>query len=209
MFVLAPQPSAMQGFSAEPSTELDQHTINYAACLRAMLQRRPKAYREFESFVKNVLPDLSSIENADRGKEGGSQWMVTFEQSQPHQTLQLDFDVLSGGEKCLFVAAYIVAANAARSPSDPPVICVWDEPDIHLSLSEVGHFITSMRKMTNLGGQFIATTHHPETMRSFADDNTFVLDRKSHLEPAVAQLLNTCGYSGDLINALTQDEISG
>jgi hypothetical protein len=66
-----------------------------------------------------------------------------------------------------------------------------------------------MRKMTNRGGQFIATTHHPETIRKFSDDNTFVLTRKSHLEPTVVKLLSAHGYTGDLIHALARDEIIG
>lgn len=209
MILFAPIPQMMEGFSEEPATELDRYALNYAACLRAMLQKKPKAYSEFESFVRAVLPDFSSIENVDRGKDGGSQLIVTFEQSKPHQTVPLDFDVLSDGEKCFLLSAYIAAANAVRSPTDPPVVCVWDEPDNHLSLSEVGHFITAMRKMTNRGGQFIATTHHPETIRKFSDDNTFVLARKSHMEPTVVKLLKQYSYAGDLIHALTRDEIVG
>jgi hypothetical protein len=209
MILLAPIPQMMEGFSEEPASELDGDALNYASCLRAMLQKKPKAYSEFDSFVKSVLPDFSSIENVDRGKEGGSQLIVTFDQANPHETLPLDFDVLSDGEKCFLVSAYIAAANAVRSPTDPPVVCVWDEPDNHLSLSEVGHFITAMRKMTNRGGQFIATTHHPEAIRKFSDDNTFVLTRKSHLEPTVVKLLNAYSYTGDLIHALVRDEIVG
>jgi ABC-type polar amino acid transport system ATPase subunit len=209
MILLEPIPAMMGGFSEEPAAELDRHALNFASCLRAILQKKPKAYSEFDSFVKSVLPDFSSIENVDRGKEGGSQLIVTFEQPAPHQALPLDFDVLSDGEKCFLVSAYIAAVNAVCSPTDPPVVCVWDEPDNHLSLTEVGHFITSMRKMTNRGGQFIAMTHHPETIRKFSDDNTFVLTRKSHLEPTVVKLLNAYSYTGDLIHALARDEIVG
>jgi predicted ATPase len=209
MILLAPIPQMMGGFSEEPGTELDRYALNYASCLRDMLQKKPRAYSEFDSFIKSVLPDFSSIENDDRGKEGGSQLIVTFELPQPRKTLPLDFDVLSDGEKCFLLSAYIVAVNAVRAPNDPPVVCVWDEPDHHLSLSEVGHFITAMRKMTNDGGQFIATTHHPETIRKFSDDNTFVLSRNSHEAPAVVKLLNAYSYTGDLIHALARDEIVG
>ena len=117
----------------------------------------------------------------------------------------MDFDDLSDGEKCYLLSAYIVAANAVS----PPVVCVWDEPDNHLSLSEVGHFITSLRKMTNQDGQFIATTHHPETIRKFSDENSFVLTRKSHLDPTVVQPLSAHAHTGDLIDALARDEIIG
>ncbi len=209
LMLLAPIPQMMGGFSEEPETELERSAGNYVSCLRSVLQKKPKAYSEFEAFVKAVIPDFSSIENVRRGKEGGSQLIVTFDQPKPQRTLPLDFDVLSDGEKCVLLSAYIAAANAVRSPTDPPVVCVWDEPDSHLSLSEVGHFITSMRKMANRGGQFIATTHHPETIRKFSDENTFVLSRKSHLEPAVVKPLSAYSYTGDLIHALARDEIIG
>ena len=86
---------------------------------------------------------------------------------------------------------------------------MWDEPDNHLSLSQVGQLITGLRKMTNRSGQFIATTHHPETVRKFSDENTFVLTRQSHLDPTVVRPLSKFTYSGDLINALIRDEIIG
>ncbi len=205
MMLVAPIPQQIEGFSEEPSTSLDYHAGNYASCLRAMLQQKPKAYSDFEAFIKEVIPDFSSIENRDRGKDGGSQLIVTFEPREAKESASYDFDDLSDGEKCFMLAAYIYASNAAG----PPVVCVWDEPDNHLSLSEVGHFITAMRKMTNKGGQFIATTHHPETIRKFSDENTFVLTRRSHVDPAEPKLLDKFGYKGDLIHALVRDEIIG
>ncbi len=209
MMILEPIPKSIMGFSEEPQTDLAIDANNYAACLRSLLQSKPKAYGVFEKFVKNVMPDFSSIENVDRGKEGGAQLVVSFEQDHPHQTAKFDFDVLSAGEKCFLLAAYVIAANSVRSTDDSPVVCVWDEPDNHLSVSQVGHFITDMRKMVNRGGQFIATTHHPETIRKFSDDNTYVLTRRSHFEPTVVKLLNTFNVTGDLIHALIRDEIIG
>lgn len=205
MVLLAPIPQKMEGFSEEAASELDVDALGYASCLRAMLQQKPSTYSEFASYLKEVVPDFSSIENPSRGKEGGSQLVVTFQQPETHEPFSLDFDELSAGEKCFMLSAYIIATNAVG----PPVVCVWDEPDNHLSLSEVGHFITALRKMTNRGGQFIATTHHPETIRKFSDENTFVLTRKSHLDPTDAKPLRAFSYKGDLIHALVRDEIIG
>ena len=90
-----------------------------------------------------------------------------------------------------------------------PVFCLWDEPDNHLSLPEIGHFITHLRKLTNHQGQFIATSHHPEAIRRFSDESTIVLARKSHLEPTVVRLLSEFTYGGDLIECLIRDEVIG
>jgi predicted ATPase len=202
--LIAPLPSKVMGFAEEPSTELDREALNYAACLLALLQQKPRAYSEFDSYIRTVIPDFSSIENVERG-ESGTQLIVKFELENPQRSLSVEFNSLSDGEKCFFLSAYIIASNTVG----PPVVCVWDEPDNHLSLSEVGQFILSLRKMANRNGQFIATTHHPETVRKFSDETTFVLTRKSHLDPTVLRPLTSFEYSGDLIDALIRDEIIG
>jgi ABC-type cobalamin/Fe3+-siderophores transport system ATPase subunit len=204
MILIAPVPASMTGFAEEPSMELQHDAANYAACLLAMLQQTPRAYSIFESYVKAAIPDFSSIENPPRG-ESGTQLIVNFEHEEPQRSLSVEFKSLADGEKCFFLSAYIIASNTVG----PPVVCMWDEPDNHLSLSEVGQFITTLRKMTNRSGQFIATTHHPETVRKFSDETTFVLTRKSHLDPSVVRPLAALKYSGDLVNALIRDEIIG
>ena len=202
MILISPIPANMTGFSEEATLELQNDTSNYASCLRALLDQKPAAYNPFESYLKSVIPDFASIENVDRG-EHGKQLIVKFEQQNSKTDFAPEFKALSDGEKCFFLSAYIIAYNAAGSR----VFCMWDEPDNHLSLSEVGHFIVGLRKMAN--GQFIATTHHPETIRKFSDENTFVLTRNSHLDPTEVRPLADIGYSGDLISALIRDEIIG
>ncbi len=204
MILIAPVPAKMTGFSEDPSMELEYDAENYASCLRALLGKKPAAYSAFESHLKAVLHDFSSIENIERG-ESGTQLIVKFEQPNPQRRLSVEFKALSDGEKCFFLSAYIVANDKTGSP----VFCMWDEPDNHLSLSEVGHFITALRKMTGSESQFIATTHHPETVRKFSDESTFVLTRRSHLDPTAVRPLSELHYAGDLINALIRDEIIG
>ena len=204
MVLTAPIPANMTGFSEDPSIELEHDASNYASCLRALLGQKPAAYNVFESYLKTVIPDFASIENVERG-ERGTQLVVRFEQGEPPHSLAVDFKELSDGEKCFFLSAYIIASNAVGSP----VVCMWDEPDNHLSLAEVGQFIIELRKMANRAGQFIATTHHPETIRKFSDETTVVLTRKSHLDPTLPKLLTEFSYKGDLINALIRDEIIG
>ena len=74
----------MTGFAEEPSMELQHDAANYASCLLAMLEQKPKAYSAFESYVKTVIPDFSSIENPRRG-ESGTQLIVKFEQEKPQR----------------------------------------------------------------------------------------------------------------------------
>ncbi len=202
MVLIAPAPALISGFAQEPSNELRYDAANFAACLLSLLQQKPKAYSAFESYLRQVFPDFSSIENAPRG-ENGTQLIVRFESPQPPLGLSVEFKALSDGEKCFFLSAYIIASSTVASP----VVCFWDEPDSHLSIPEVGQFITGLRKMASRGGQFVATTHDSEAVRRFSDENTFVLMRQSHLEPTVARPLSALPYTGDLVEALERDEI--
>jgi energy-coupling factor transporter ATP-binding protein EcfA2 len=109
LMLLSPIPQQMNGFSEEPVAELDYQAFDYASCLRALLQEKPQAYSEFVSYVKDAFADFSSVENPTRGKEGASQLVVTFEQPETRQSLALDFDSLSDGEK----ESLIIARPAA------------------------------------------------------------------------------------------------
>jgi len=204
MILIAPIPANMSGFSDEESIELQSDAGNLSSWLNALLLRHPSAYGVFDSYLKTVIPDFESFENVPHG-ENGKQLIVKFEQKDLDRILPIDFKVLSDGEKCVFLSALIIASNNASGP----VFCMWDEPDNHLSLSEIGQFMTKLRKMTNRSGQLIATSHHPETIRSFSDESTFVFTRRSHLEPTVVRKLVDLQYSGDLIEALVRDEIIG
>jgi ABC-type multidrug transport system ATPase subunit len=97
----------------------------------------------------------------------------------------------------------VLAANKSRGP----VLCFWDEPDSHLSLDEVGHFVSALRQEFQSRGQFIATSHNPEAIRSFSDENTLLLYRKSHLEPTVVRPLSDIPISGDLVSALVRGDV--
>jgi len=127
--------------------------------------------------------------------------VVRFEAN--NAKLSVDFDDLSDGEKCFFLCAVVLAANEFYGP----LFCFWDEPDNYLSLSEVGHFITSLRRSFINGAQIIATSHNPEAIRRFSGDNTFLLDRNSHLEPTLIRMLSDIPVTGDLVDALIRGDL--
>ena len=181
---------------------LSSNLTNFGDWLSGTLAKRPDSYSAIASYLQNALPDFQTIQR-DRVSAEARGLDVIFKKDQ--DSIVVPFERLSDGEKCYFVLAAALAANEAYGP----LLCIWDEPDNHLSLSEIGQFITSMRKTAKSGGQFIATSHHPETVRKFSDDNTFVLTRKSHLDPTLSRLLRNCSYNGDLIDALIRDEVIG
>lgn len=204
LLLMAPVPAHMDGFSETTTDRLDEEALNFSSCLRGLLEKKPAVYGALESFLRTVITDFSSLDHDDRGKTG-KQLMVTFKRQKADESFRVEFDALSAGEKCFFLSAYIVASNAVGLP----LYCFWDEPDNHLSLSEVGQFITTLRKTAKRGGQFVSTSHHPETVRKFSGESTFVLTRKSHLDPTLPKLLKDMNYSGDLVEALIRDEVIG
>ncbi len=202
MIIISPIPANMTGFSEEVSLELNYDASNYASCLRGLLGKKPAAYAKFSSYIKNIFPDFSSIVHTERG-ENGTQLVVMFQQDGAEKSKSIDFRSLSDGEKCFFLSAYLVACNT----DDSPVVCIWDEPDNHLSLSEVGQFVLALRKEMANYGQFIATTHHPETIRRFSEDNTYVLIRSNHFASTSIKQLKDIKYNGDLIDSLIREDL--
>ena len=69
----------------------------------------------------------------------------------------------------------------------------------------------ALRKAFKSDGQLIATSHNPEAIRRFSDENTLFLYRNSHLEPTIARPLKKMRASGtlrgDLVNALIRDDV--
>jgi len=105
----------------------------------------------------------------------------------------------------VFFAAILIVASAVGKP----VFCFWNEPDKHLALSKIGHFIIELRKyLQHFSGQLIITSHHPEAIRRFSNDNTLVMYRNSRAEPAQIRRLADLSVSGDLINALLTEDIT-
>jgi ABC-type cobalamin/Fe3+-siderophores transport system ATPase subunit len=195
MIILAPIPSLMDGDSNGETLEPKRDGSNFGEWFSGLLSRYPAAYKEVDKYLQAVMPDISDIQNELIGKDFKSM-IVGFEKN--NTNLHIDFKDLSDGEKCFFLCAVVLAANRYYGP----LFCFWDEPDNYLSLSEVGHFVMSLRRSFKNRGQILATSHNEEAIRKFSSENTFVLDRKSHLEPTLIRLLSEMSIGGDLIDSL-------
>lgn len=200
MIILAPIPSNITGISNGETLEPEEDGTNFGEWFSGLLARYPAAYKEVDKYLQEVIPDLSDVQNELVAKESKSM-IVRFEKDS--SILTLDFDQLSDGEKCFFVCATVLAANKYYGP----VFCFWDEPDNYLSLSEVGHMIVSLRRSFNGQGFLLVASHNEEAIRRFSPENTFVLDRKSHLEPTIKRLLEETQYRGDVIGRMIVGDV--
>ena len=200
IIILAPIPALMTGDSHGETLQPNRDGANIGEWFSGLLGRYPAAYRDVDKYLREVMPDFQDFLNELIGKEFKS-LIVRFAEN--NATLNVNFQDLSDGEKCFFLCAVVLAANKFYGS----VFCFWDEPDNYLSISEVGHFITSLRRSFKDSGQILVTSHNPEAIRKFSNENTFVLDRKSHLEPTLIRLLSDIRVTGDLINSLICGDI--
>lgn len=201
MIILSPIPVLMVGDSNGETLEPKRDGSNFAEWVSGLLSRYPAAYTQIHKYLHEVMPDIQDFLNEPVGKDAKNM-VVRFEAN--HADLSIDFRSLSDGEKCFFLCAVVLAANKSYGP----LFCFWDEPDNYLSLSEVGHFIMSLRRSFQSNGQILVTSHNPEAIRRFSNENTFVLDRKSHLEPTLIRLLDDLSVTGDLVDALIRGDVA-
>lgn len=201
MLIIRPIPSLIKGDSEKETLEPKSDLTDFGAWFSGLLAHAPASYTRIDEYLKQVMFDLKDIKNPLIGKDSRS-LVVQFSNDQG--SLNLPFADLSDGEKCFMICALVLAANNAYGP----VLCFWDEPDNHLALDEVGHFVLALRKaFQSSGGQFIATSHNPEAIRRFSDENTLVLFRRSHLEPTLVRPLSEIRINGDLVSALIRGDV--
>jgi predicted ATPase len=200
MLILRPIPRLINGDSDNETQEPNPEVTNFGAWFSDLIARSPATYARMDEYLRQLMPDFIDIQNPATGKDSRSLF-VGF--SHERESTLIPFQDLSDGEKCFMISALVLAANKAYGP----LLCFWDEPDSHLALSEVGHFVLALRRAFESEGQFIATSHNPEAIRSFSDENTLVLHRKNHLEPTIVRPLREMKINGDLVGALVRGDV--
>lgn len=199
--IIAPIPSLISGESSGETLEPDRHVENLGAWFAGLINHSPAVYATMDAYLKNkVLRDFWDIKNPLIAAESRNM-MVQFRKERSN--VSLPFAALSDGEKCFFICALVLAANKALGP----IFCFWDEPDSHLALDEVGHFVMALRSSFESGGQILITSHNAEAIRRFSDDNTLVLYRRSHVEPTRVKSLEEMNLQGNLIDSLLMGDL--
>ena len=200
MVLLAPIPKLMSGDAASETLEPDENAVNLADWLSGLLDRFPSAYSTLVQHLQQVMPDLADFRFERTGKETKS-LLVRFSSGKDQQ--ELPFSKLSDGEKCFFLCAIVLASNRCYGP----LFTFWDEPDNYLSIGEVSQFVLSLRRGFQEEGQIVMTSHNVEAIRRFSDDSTWVLGRRSHLEPTVIRQLQEMASTPDLIQRLIDGDL--
>jgi len=201
MLVLAPIPQRMRALREGKTSGLRMDAANVADWWAGLLEKSPDAYAEVRhDFLITIFPDFKRV-TYTTDSLGRLIFAVEFENTSGDR-VQLPFDQLSDGEKCLFLAAFVLVANKADALS----LCFWDEPDNFLAISEVEFFISLLKRNFTAKGQFLMTSHNPETVVRFPEDNTYLFSRNNHLSPTrplatVAEWRRSNAFEGDFIEA--------
>jgi predicted ATPase len=201
ILILSPIPSLISGESADETLMPQKNMVDFGDWFAGLLKEAPAAYSKIDKTLKAVLPDFKDIQNPPVAKDVRS-LLVQFAQGQG--TVSIPFADLSDGEKCFMIWAVVLAANETHGP----LFCFWDEPDNYLSLDQVGHFAMDIRRVFEASGQFVATSHHSEAIRSFPSENIFVLHRRNHLEPTLLRPLSELSVAGDLVGTLIRGDLN-
>lgn len=200
MIILAPIPAQMTGDATDGTLEPRVDGADIGDWFSGVLGRKPAAYAQIDRHLRDIMADFGEIEHVQIGPNV-TRMNISFKKD--HAQLTVPFINLSDGEKCFLLGALVLSANRVYGP----LFCFWDEPDNYLSISEVGRFVTELRSEFGDSGQLMVTSHNPEAILRFSDENTFVLHRKSHLEPTLLTRLDDLKPHGNLAEALITGDI--
>ena len=201
MMIFAPAPSRISGISSTSTLEPERGLANLGDWFTGLVATEPSAYGHLTSYLGEIFPDFKAVQNPSIGGEA-REMRVQFQVDD--RSLTLPFAALSDGEKCFFIAATALAAAEVYGP----LVCVWDEADAHLGLSEVARFTLELRRAAGPRLQFVMSSHNPEAIRMFTDQSTWLLHRANHLEPTrVSRVADLPGRSGDLIGDLKRGDL--
>jgi predicted ATPase len=200
MLILRPIPSLILGNSSGETLQPNAQVTDFGDWFSGLLAYAPAAYARIDGLLRQTMPDFKDVKNPVIAKDARN-LLVQF--GNHKGSLSVPFQDLSDGEKCFMIWAVTLAANENYGP----IFCFWDEPDNYLAVSEIGHLTMELRKEFASRGQFLSTSHNSESIRRFSHENTFVLHRKSHLEPTLVRSVADIQFNGDLVGALIRGDV--
>lgn len=202
MVLISPLPPLMIGETTAEPVPLQAHANNLVDWLASLLESHPSAYGTVVEQLQKVMPDLEQLRFEKLGRDSRA-LMVRFKAAAAVD--EQPFERLSDGEKCFFLSAVLLAANRW----DGPLFAFWDEPDNFLATHEVGQFIVELkRSFAQHGGQWVASSHNALAVINFSVDSTWVLARRSHLEPTLIRCVDEINLrDSDVVQALMDGEI--
>lgn len=178
MLFLSPIPSQISSDTYSDGRFLDKDANNFCSWLNEILNTEPSFYSDLTAILSKIIPDFHKFKFEDYGMF--KQLNIIFIKEKAK--LELPFENLSDGEKLFFIFATIIML---AKNEDRPFFCFWDEPENYISLSLLQSLIQFFRAKIEFGSnhQLFFTSHNPEIMNVFSNENIYYLYRESHLSP--------------------------
>ena len=175
--MVKPIPSRITSRVLARAGELKSDCSNLASWIVDLFARSPIAYQRFEDYLSLVMQDFGHVSVLPIASEGRI-LMVWFRTGDGNEEMGLPFESLSDGEKCQFVAAALLAANATMDN----FTCFWDEPDNYITTSEIKYMMPALCHDFMKKGQLIVTSHSREAILTYGENEIIRLARSTHAQ---------------------------
>jgi predicted ATPase len=200
ILILRPFPTEINGESQGESLLPEPDGSNFGDWFSGLLGQYPSAYKFIDNYLQEVLPGFEDILNVRIAEKAKS---IHLKFRDAETAIQIPLAAMSDGEKCFVLASVVLAAKEVKGN----LTCFWDEPDNFLGISEVGHFALQLSARISRGGQFLCTSHHPETLAQFPRERTILLFRKGRLGPTQVRPISEIELHTDLLTTLRLDRL--
>lgn len=175
--VVKPNPSRMSCHAPTDAGELLPDCSNFAAWIGELFAKSPIAYQKFGEYLSLVMPDFGHVSVLPIASDGRV-LMAWFQTGNGTEEMGLSFEVLSDGEKCQFIAAALLAANATIDN----FTCFWDEPDNYITTSEIKYMMPALCHDFVKRGQLIVTSHSREAILTYGENEIIRMSRSAHAQ---------------------------
>jgi predicted ATPase len=172
IWIVQPNPFAMEFDSREDQVFLARDGRNFASFFSYLNSERPEARSELEGHLSDALP---GFRNFLFRRRGDAKLLLAAFSAEDKRSGEYNLLELSEGQRVL---AIIYAALCGLTHSGS-VLC-FDEPDNFVVSSEIQPWLQALRDTSETqGGQAMLISHHPEVIDYLALDSLWWFERPS------------------------------
>jgi len=184
IWVLRLDPSRMVALSrSDNDVFLARDASNFASWCRSLLQEEPDSLERAREPLGEVIAGFLHL----RAQTAGRAKVLVAKFAYPGgTTYDLDFDLLSDGQKTLIVL-YVLLHSVLRRAT---VLCL-DEPDNFVSIREIQPFLVALSDIADeTGTQVLLISHSAEVIDYIGTSEAIVLERPDGGHTRVSAIAN-------------------
>lgn len=161
------------GIEAEAKQEdevLYRDAGNFASWYRHLAQESPEQISTLWSHLRQVLQGFHSLRLQRAGSHDARKLVAKF--LADTSEYEVDFDELSDGQRVLPVLYALLDGHLSQDG-----VLFIDEPEAHVSLSEIQPWLQQIKERTEAGAQVFVVSHNPEVVDALASHNPWWFSR--------------------------------